>query len=121
MRTRGNESVCHVDQQARPVYADVVMSGTEFYRQLGQRIARARKLAGLTQEELGKHVGLSRTSITNLEAGRQPIQAHTLFCAAKVLKVGLHGLLPEVADPEPELPENTDDATRNWLYGLLHD
>ena len=29
--------------------------------------------------------------------------------------------LPEVADPEPELPENTDDATRNWLYGLLHD
>ena len=39
--------------------------------EIGRRIRRARDKAGITQEELAAAVGLSRTSIANLEAGRQ--------------------------------------------------
>lgn len=54
------------------------------YRQLGARIEQIRTLMGITQEELAKKVHLTRTSITNIEAGRQVVTLHGLedFCNA---------------------------------------
>lgn len=37
-----------------------------------------RETLGMGQEDLAKKVGLQRTSIANLEAGRQRIPMHTL-------------------------------------------
>jgi transcriptional regulator with XRE-family HTH domain len=44
---------------------------TELLAALGERIRTLREAAGLLQMDLAHRVGLSRTSITNLEAGRQ--------------------------------------------------
>ena len=44
-----------------------------FDRALGGRIRAARDRAGVKQEQLAQAVGLSRTSITNIERGRQGV------------------------------------------------
>lgn len=46
------------------------------YRAIGSRIEMIRSALGLTQLELAERVGLNRTSVTNIEAGRQRILLH---------------------------------------------
>jgi transcriptional regulator with XRE-family HTH domain len=43
------------------------------YRMLGMRIESIRTALGITQEELSRRVGLKRTSIVNIEKGRQRV------------------------------------------------
>ncbi|MCL4541602.1 MAG: helix-turn-helix domain-containing protein, partial [Chloroflexi bacterium] len=64
------------------------------YAVIGQRLLWARQRQGITQEELAQHIGLTRTSIANIERGRQRVQIHTLYTLAKVLHVPLGTLLP---------------------------
>jgi transcriptional regulator with XRE-family HTH domain len=45
---------------------------------IGDLVRTLRTNAGMTQAELGDAIGLSRTSITNLEQGRQAIPTDTL-------------------------------------------
>jgi transcriptional regulator with XRE-family HTH domain len=51
----------------------------------------------LSQEVLANAVGLTRTSITNIEHGRQPIQLHTLYLMANFLGIQTTDLLPHVS------------------------
>jgi len=46
------------------------------YRLIGAKIEQTRTVLGWTQDDLAKRVGLSRTSVTNIEAGRQRILLH---------------------------------------------
>lgn len=46
------------------------------YRLFGAKVEQVRNVLGWTQNELAKKVGLTRTSITNIEAGRQRILMH---------------------------------------------
>ena len=48
----------------------------DFYSRFGQTLRKARKASGLSQEHLGKGVGLNRTSVSNIEKGRQKILLH---------------------------------------------
>ncbi len=61
------------------------------YKQLGLTISYYRKLKGLTQQQLGDAVGLSRTHISNLEAPNIPtsISLEKLFDIAEILNVPL--------------------------------
>jgi DNA-binding XRE family transcriptional regulator len=68
------------------------------YREIGFRIARARDHAGLTQQALANSVGLGRTSIVNIEAGRQRVMVHHLAAVARTLGVRLASLLPGAAE-----------------------
>ncbi len=54
------------------------------YRLIGLKIEHTRTVLGWTQLELSKKVGLTRTSIANIEAGRQRILLHDIekFSAA---------------------------------------
>jgi transcriptional regulator with XRE-family HTH domain len=54
---------------------------------VGQRIRAYRTAAGQLQHELAAAVGLSRSSIANLEAGRQDITVTTLLGIAHYLGV----------------------------------
>ena len=65
------------------------------YKKFGRRLRDARKAAELTQEALADRVGLSRTSITNIEKGRQRIPLHALFLLAPAVGVPPPALLPE--------------------------
>ena len=48
------------------------------YKAVGLKIRRVREALGMTQEELAKRVGLVRTSIANIEAGRQRLLLHEI-------------------------------------------
>ena len=66
------------------------------YKQLGQTIRTRRDNAGMTQEDLAKAVRLSRTSVTNIERGRQQLLVHQLLDFAAALKAQPHELLDEI-------------------------
>jgi transcriptional regulator with XRE-family HTH domain len=68
-----------------------------FYAEVGRRVRLARERAGLTQDALAGRVSLSRTSVTNIEKGRQKVLLHTLCNLADAL-----GVTPEVLMPEPD-------------------
>jgi DNA-binding XRE family transcriptional regulator len=73
-----------------------------FYVEVGRRVRLARERAGMTQDALAGRVSLSRTSVTNIEKGRQKILLHTLWNMADAL-----GVTPEVLMPEPDSEERT--------------
>ena len=64
------------------------------YELLGQTIADKRDNKAFTQQQLADKVSLTRTSITNIERGRQHIQLHTLYLLAKALSVEVVDMLP---------------------------
>jgi transcriptional regulator with XRE-family HTH domain len=66
-----------------------------FYIEVGQRIREERDKCGLTQEALASLVSLTRTSITNIEKGRQTLLLHTFIDIASALQVAPEKLLPE--------------------------
>jgi transcriptional regulator with XRE-family HTH domain len=67
----------------------------DLYRAFGDlvRLRRQQRLK-LSQEKLGRLVGLSRTSVTNIEKGRHHIVLHQLLAFARALKVRPEALLP---------------------------
>lgn len=66
----------------------------EICKRFGKLLAGRRTESGMSQEAFAKAVGLSRTSITNIERGRQPISLHTLYFMADILGVEPTDLLP---------------------------
>src|SRR5437867_243891 len=69
----------------------------QFYIELGRNIRRHRQRPGvdLSQDSLAKRVGLSRTSVTNVEKGRQQVPLHMLYVFADALGVEATALLPD--------------------------
>ena len=55
------------------------------HQALGARIRMIRETLGLNQGELAKRVNILRTSVTNIEAGRQRMALHTVEEFAKAL------------------------------------
>lgn len=65
-----------------------------FYQKLGENIRTCRKRSNLSQDGLAKLIGLTRTSLTNIENGRQHPPLHTLCEIVEKLKVDISELLP---------------------------
>jgi transcriptional regulator with XRE-family HTH domain len=88
----------------------------DLYAQFGRQLRAARSEAKLTQQEVAERVGLTRTSVTNIERGMQHINLRQLYLLAAA--VGLHPihLLPDPEEategvlPEPALRELERDA-----------
>lgn len=59
----------------------------------------------MDQETLSKHLNLSRTSIINIEKGRQRISLEQAWMAASVLDITISELLP------PTKPKSIDEWT----------
>lgn len=60
----------------------------------GQKLARIRKSRGFSQSELASRLGLSRTTIANLEGGKQNVQLYQVFVLARALDAPVEMLLP---------------------------
>ncbi|HVX56096.1 MAG TPA: helix-turn-helix transcriptional regulator [Candidatus Saccharimonadales bacterium] len=96
-----------------------------FYKEVGRRIRDARKQRKppLTQESLGKLVSLTRTSITNLEKGRQKFLLHTLADIAAALRVEPASLLPASKDTQDqqldEALKNRPAAEKEWIKSTV--
>lgn len=65
------------------------------YKEFGKLLKKSRTAANLTQEALAKRVGLSRTSITNIEKGRQHINLHMLYVLSNSIGIRPSDLLPD--------------------------
>jgi transcriptional regulator with XRE-family HTH domain len=82
----------------------------KFYEELGRRVAAAREKRDLSQQKLAELLGLSRTSVTNIEKGRQPVDIHVLVRIANTLGVALLKLVPE--ESLFKKPENVVDIDK---------
>lgn len=61
----------------------------------GEKLAKARQRAGLSQEELARRLKLGRSSISNIELGRQRPNLELLYAVAEVLGIRPAALLPD--------------------------
>ncbi|NNN19819.1 MAG: helix-turn-helix transcriptional regulator [Acidimicrobiaceae bacterium] len=93
----------------------------QYYRELGQRIQRERLRQQLTQENLAALVGLSRTSIVNIERGRQKVLAHILVRLASALKTELADLARDSREKMKfdELLENLPEADKQFVRSAV--
>lgn len=110
-------------------------NSSAFYEEVGQRIYKYRDERGMTQEELASHVSLARTSITNIEKGRQKLLIHTLVDIANALDKSPLDFLPEgvltnkyknepKSDPSQKLKEMVKDLSlepKNWVFSSSKD
>ena len=62
------------------------------YKYIGSRIKAERERQSLRQEELATSIGMERTSITNIEAGRQKAPLETLMKIAEYLGIDYKSL-----------------------------
>lgn len=68
------------------------------YQRIGERIRERRTKAKLTQGQLADAIGVLRTSITNIEAGRQKAPLHVLYELCSVLGAEVTDILPSRTD-----------------------
>ena len=74
---------------------------TAFYEDFGQRLRVAR--GSMSQASLGAAVGLSRGSISNIEAGRQHVPLHFLPRLARAVGAEPAALIPA---PDADGPQH---------------
>ncbi len=84
--------------------SDAAAAERRYYRDLGARVRAARNAAGLNQDALAKTAGITRSSIANLEAGRQRIPVHVLARIAEAF-----GTTPAALLPIRSISEQVDD------------
>lgn len=72
--------------------------GDAFHRAFGDAVRVARDAKGMTQGALANALGLTRTSITNIEAGRQRPLLSQAYDLAQALSVSLDTLMAQCAE-----------------------
>ncbi len=74
------------------------MTGDDDKRQIiASRIREARRLAGLSQGQVAKMLGLQRPSVTEIEAGNRAVAAEELAKLAEIFDVSVAWLLGQGA------------------------
>ena len=70
----------------------------EVYKKIGANLKSYRRAIGMTQAQLAEKSEVQRTSVTNIEAGRQKAPVHVLFQLCAALEVELAAVLPANAE-----------------------
>ena len=70
----------------------------EYMAKIGRRIYRARKQLGMSQEDLSKALGMTRSRFANLESGRISINVANVVKVCVALKVDAGAMLCDGAD-----------------------
>jgi transcriptional regulator with XRE-family HTH domain len=69
----------------------------QFFKDLGARIAQARKAHGLTQQDLADQLGIAQQTMAHYEVGRARVAASMLPTLAKLLTMSLDELMGQSA------------------------
>lgn len=89
------------------------MDESSIYAALGELVREHRQGQGISQDALGKRIGLSRASVANIENGRQRIPLHHLYRIAEALGVNAHTLLPNLDDfPSPSVDRGINSSMK---------
>lgn len=78
------------------------------YQEFGLTLSGERRRKRMSQAQFAGKVGLSRTSVTNIERGRQPIQLYQLYLFASVLQVDVMNLLPKAQNSLETRPASSN-------------
>lgn len=81
-----------------------------FFKELGARIARARKDQGMTQVQLADRLGIAQQTLAHYEVGRVRMAASLLPTIADLLDLSLDELL--VGHPQGRTPGKRGPASR---------
>jgi len=93
----------------------------QIYQQVGRILRARREQLQLTQNEVAEAVGLSRTSVTNIESGRQALLLHQLQRFALILRLDPRDVLsqtygmPVASDRQRDLPREVSDMVAKIL------
>lgn len=98
-----------------------------FYVSVGDRIRGARSASRMTQAQLAASLGLARSSIANIESGRQRLPLHVFVLIAETLNINVAELLPDVSESQhaPELSnmderlQDADESSRDFVESAL--
>lgn len=71
---------------------------SQIYNYIGEYLRDARKSKHMRQKDVAALVGLTRTSIVNMESGKQRIPLHIMYKLCAALDVEAWDLLPAVKD-----------------------
>lgn len=71
-----------------------MVDDVQLYKTIGERLKQLRLEAGMTQAQLAAATGVLRTSVTNIEAGRQKPPLHLLYRMCVVLDVEVSSIVP---------------------------
>lgn len=71
---------------------------------VGLRLRTLRKSRGMSQEQLGRALGITFQQIQKYERGTNRISASMLVKSARALQVAPNTLLPDEGDPTPRSP-----------------
>jgi transcriptional regulator with XRE-family HTH domain len=86
------------------------------YLEFGARVRTLRLGLGLHQEAVAEHLNLSRTSVSNIEAGRQRLLLHQAVALAELFSVHLDDLIPSAG---PSLDSTQADQATELDYDRL--
>ena len=96
------------------------LSPSAVYINVGARIRDERERRNVSQEILADRVGLTRTSITNIEKGRQKVLLHTLLDIARVLNLKPTRLLPDITRlSRIDVPHDVPKNVSRWIERSL--
>jgi transcriptional regulator with XRE-family HTH domain len=102
-----------------------------FYKLVGSKVRSARIAAGVSQTLLATRVGLTRSSITNIEAARQRVPLYHFVLISRALNKEISELLPEnpksndshvslaIEEKMADSPATTRDFVRGAVARLL--
>lgn len=80
------------------------------YNLIGEGVRQQRIRVGMTQAQLADAVGVLRTSIANIEAGRQKLPLHLLYKLCLELGVEVADILPQNTAVSQPTTIHTDGA-----------
>ena len=88
-----------------------MIAKNDLYRAIGQQIRVSRLAISLNQEKLASFVGLTRSSIAQIEAGKQAPSIFLLYKLCNTLKIAITEVLPK---------EEFDSLSADRIMGKTH-
>lgn len=108
LRLAGVEDGTRANDRGRVMTAARILEQEQaIYIEIGRRINEEREMLGFSQAELAKEVDLTRTSITNIEQGRQHLPIHMLYRIATALGIPIEFLVPRYFPTYQECQEES--------------
>ncbi len=107
---------------------DQQMNLNEFYAYIGSNVRDKRTASGISQSMLAERIGFTRSSVANLEAGRQRIALHLFVKIERALDCEPGELLPphEMPSVDADLLSELDqrltgepDTTQDFVRGAV--
>lgn len=86
------------------------------YSLVGEKLKDLRLKKGLNQSELSDKISnIGRTSISNIEKGKQQPPLHVMYLICNQLDVDIHSILPTYSDVIKEIDKKNQNEVLNYI------